>query len=127
MEDRTKHFLSCKFIRIEAEVVNNPITCIKSSVNSQSNFKPRSQQSQGSYSSNFGTRSYQPQSQPSHRAYSHAAKTPNSGQRPVACVFCNGSYVVTSCDNFSVLSLDEKHNFIRSRRLCFGCHLVWPL
>ena len=28
---------------------------------------------------------------------------------------------MTSCDNFSALSLDEKHNFIRSRRLCFGC------
>ena len=35
--------------------------------------------------------------------------------------FATCPHVVTSCDNFSALSLDEKHNFIRSRRLCFGC------
>ena len=28
---------------------------------------------------------------------------------------------MTSYETFSALSLDEKHTFIRSRRLCFGC------
>ena len=68
----------CKFICIEAEVVNNPITCIKSSGSSQSNCHPRSQQSQGSLQPNYGSRSYQQQGQSSHCAYLHAAYVQSS-------------------------------------------------
>ena len=84
----------CKFIRIEAEVVNNPITCIKSSGSSQSNFKPRSQQSQGDFQSNYNSRFNQPQGQSSQRRYSNAvASVSTSSQQPVSCFYCNGAHV----------------------------------
>ena len=111
----------CKLLRIQSKIKNNPITSVHSGVppQSPSNAAPRSQ---GFFQSNYGSRFQQSQGQSSQRRYSNAvSSTPNSGQRPVACFFCNGPHVVTSCDNFSALSLDEKHNFIRSRRLCFGC------
>ena len=98
----------CKFIRIEAEVVNNPITCIRASG--------------GSSHSNQNFRSHSSQGQSFQRRYSHAASsTPLNGQGSFACFYCNGSHLMTHCEGFLSLSLDDKRSFVRTQRLCFGC------
>ena len=81
-----------------------------------------SQQSQGDFQSNYNSRFNQPQGQSSQRRYSNAvASVSTSGQRSVWWFFCNGLDILTKCNTFLALSPDDKHNFIRSKRLCFGC------
>ena len=111
----------CKFIRIEAEVVNNPITCIKSSGNPHSNYGSRSQQSQGASQSNYNSRSQQ-QGQSFQRKFSHAAASaPQSDRRSIECFFCKQPHLMTHCQGFLALSPADRRDFCQSEMLCFGC------
>ena len=105
--------------------MNDPITCIRSSgsqSNSQSNFKSRPQHSQGDFQSNYSSRINHPQGQSSQRRYSNAvASTPNFGQQPVACFYCNQAHLMTNCKGFLSLSMNDRRQFCYSQRLCFGC------
>ena len=105
----------CKFIRIEAAVVNNPVTCIKSQSQSGSNHGYRAQQggqSQGYHQQSFANRP----------RFSHAVTSPPAfNQGSISCFYCNQSHFLSDCHGFISLSLDERRNFCKSQRLCFGC------
>ena len=112
----------CKFIRYQSEIVNDPITCIRSS-GSQSNSQngSRFNQSQGTSQSNFGSRFQQQQGQSYRRTFSHAAFVPNSSQGSVSCFFCKQAHFMTNCQGFLALSPMDRRSFCHSEKLCFGC------
>ena len=96
----------CKFIRIEAAVVNNPITCIKS----QSGFNQGYRAQQGGQGQGYNSQSFS-----NRPRFSHAVTSPPAfNQGSISCFYCNQSHFLSDCHGFISLSLDERSNFCKS-------------
>ena len=103
----------CKFIRIEAAVVNNPITCIKS----QSGFNQGYRAQQGGQGQGYNSQSFS-----NRPRFSHAVTSPPAfNQGSDSCFYYNQPHFLSDCHGFISLSRDERRNFCKSQRLCFGC------
>ena len=98
-EDKTK-FLNypkfekfVEFVKIESEIVNDPITCGSSSNQSQI------------------------------QRHSFKSKVTNSvsTKSSQSCLECGGSHSLQKCDKFIGKSYDDRVAFIRENRICFGC------
>ena len=110
----------CKFIHFQSEIVNDPITCIRSSESQSNAHGSRSQQSQGFSQSNYNSRSQQQQSQSFQRKFSHAAASaPQSDRRSIECFFCKQPHLMTHCQGFLALSPADRRDFCLSEMLCF--------
>ena len=87
-----------KLIRIESDIVNNPVTCIKSS---------------GSNSS---------QDKQSNRKQVHATQSSSEKSSSVSCYHCKQPHVISKCPALAALTLEERQSAIRSNGLCLD---VW--
>ena len=81
-----------KFVKVESDIANDPITCGLSSSSLQS----------GSSSS---------KSRVSHSTHTQA--------RSFNCLLCEGSHSLQKCDKFIGKSYDDRCAYIRENRLCF--------
>jgi len=54
---------------------------------------------------------------PTERSSTRAHHTNSSNN----CIYCRGTHLIYSCQNFSNLSTKERNNFISSRKLCPNC------
>ena len=84
-----------KFVKVESDIANDPITCGSSSSSLQSG----SSSSKPRYSNNTSTQ----------------------GSKTYNCVLCGGSHSLQKCDKFIGKSYDDRCAFIRENHLCFGC------
>ena len=115
----------CEFICIEADVVNNPITSIRSldqgsgNRNRSNNFQSKSSpdfrpQSQNRTSETFANRP----------RYSNAVTVPqhyDQTARSPSCFYCAQQHVLSNCQSFTSLTLNDRREFCKTQRLCFGC------
>ena len=101
----------CKFIRYQSEIVNDPITCLKSS-QSHSHGNGYSDSNRSSRSLPNAT---------SQRRYSHATSNQGLSQASISCFYCNKPHLMTNCNGFASLSIDERRGFCKAQRLCFAC------
>ena len=83
-----------KFVKVESDIANDPITCGLSSSSSQS----------GASSSK-----------------SRVSNSTSTQARSFNCLLCEGSHSLQKCDKFIEKSYDDRCAYIRENRLCFGC------
>ena len=115
----------CKFIRIQSDIVNDPITCIRSSAQGSGN-RNRSNNFQSKSSPDFRPhgQGHSSQTFANRPRYSNAVTVPqhfDQAARSPSCFYCTQPHVLSNCKSFTSLPLNDRREFCKTQRLCFGC------
>ena len=101
----------CRFLSLQSHIKNNPVTAVRS----------------GPPSSQSGNNSRTPQSSQAFAGrprYSNAVSAPqrfDQAARTPSCFYCTQPHVLSNCQSFTSLPLNDRREFCKTQRLCFGC------